>query len=142
MYIVRCPSLLHRPPPAGHAQQTHPRTLYPRIVPGSAGELDTEEAETQEWVNNLRVHAALRGESLMTACTQTMFAEQRAVTLREEQQLEARASRTADVSAMEGPDGLLHCAVLKGDHALAARAAQFLVDKRGSNVNSTDEWGR
>lgn len=104
--------------------------------------MDSEEAEAEEWVKTLRVHAALWGESLMAKCTQKLLAEQRAAALREEQQLEARASRTADVSAMEGPDGLLHCAVLKGDHALAARAAQFLVDKRGSDVNSTDEWGR
>eukprot|EP00752_Nemacystus_decipiens_P011106 g9867.t1 len=125
------------------------RTLYPRIVPGTGGgsgsnsgpEMETEEAETEEWVNTLRVGAALRGESLMAACSQS-FAEQRAASLLGEQQLEARASRTADVSQMEGPDGLLHCAVVKGEHALAARAAQFLVDKRGSNVNSRDEWGR
>lgn len=103
--------------------------------------METEEAETEEWVNTLRVSAAVRGESLMAACTQS-FAEHRAATLREDQQVEARASRTADVSQMEGPDGLLHCAVVKGEHALAARAAQFLVDKRGSNVNSRDEWGR
>lgn len=57
-------------------------------------------------------------------------------------QAEMRASRAADVSRMEGPDGLLHCAVLKGDHPLAARAAQYLVDKLGANVNSRDEWGR
>lgn len=124
------------------------RTLYPRIVPGGTGEsgtsspeMDTEETQTEEWVNSLRISAAIRGESLMAACTQS-FADQRAATLLGDQQLEARASRTADVSQMEGPDGLLHCAVLRGDHALAARAAQFLVDKRGSNVNSRDEWGR
>lgn len=103
--------------------------------------METEEAETEEWVGTLRVSAALRGESLMAACTQS-FAEHRAESLLGEQQLEARASRTADVSQMEGPDGLLHCAVVKGEHALAARAAQFLVDKRGSSVNSRDEWGR
>lgn len=103
--------------------------------------METEEAETEEWVNTLRVSAQLRGESLMAACSQS-FAQHQAAKLGEEQQLEARASRTADVSGMEGPDGLLHCAVLKGEHALAARAAQFLVDKRGSNVNSRDEWGR
>ncbi|CAM9671173.1 unnamed protein product [Hapterophycus canaliculatus] len=124
------------------------RTLYPRIVPGGTGEsgtsspeMDTEETQTEEWVNSLRISAAIRGESLMAACTQS-FTEQRAASLLGDQQLEARASRTADVSQMEGPDGLLHCAVLKGDHALAARAAQFLVDKRGSNVNSRDDWGR
>lgn len=104
--------------------------------------MESEEAETEKWVDNLRVSAALRGESLMAACTQS-FAEHRAAELLDErQQLEARASRTADVSRMEGPDGLLHCAVVKGEHALAARAAQFLVDKRGSNVNCRDEWGR
>ncbi|CAM9602245.1 unnamed protein product [Scytosiphon promiscuus] len=124
------------------------RTLYPRIVPGGTGEsgtsspeMDTEETQTEEWVNSLRISAAIRGESLMAACTQS-FAEHRAASLLGDQQLEARAARTADVSQMEGPDGLLHCAVLRGDHALAARAAQFLVDKRGSNVNSRDEWGR
>ncbi|CAM9521802.1 unnamed protein product [Ectocarpus sp. 8 AP-2014] len=97
--------------------------------------------ETEEWVNTLRVSAAIRGESLMAACSQS-FADHRTNTLLGDKQSEARASRTADVSVMEGPDGLLHCAVLRGDHALAARAAQFLVDKRGSNVNSRDEWGR
>lgn len=125
------------------------RTLYPRIVPGSAGGgaggaggcAVTEEMETEQWVDTLRVSASLRGESLMAACTQS-FAENRAATLLGEKQSEARASRTADVSEMEGPDGLLHCAVLKGDHALAARAAQFLVDKRGASVNSRDAWGR
>ncbi|CAB1113254.1 unnamed protein product [Ectocarpus sp. CCAP 1310/34] len=127
------------------------RSLYPRIVPGRVveGGLDnystpareTEEMETEEWVNTLRVSAAIRGESLMAACSQS-FAEHTTNTLLGDKQSEARASRTADVSVMEGPDGLLHCAVLRGDHALAARAAQFLVDKRGSNVNSRDEWGR
>lgn len=125
------------------------RTLYPRIVPGSAGGgaggaggcAVTEEMETEQWVDTLRVSASLRGESSMAACTQH-FVEDRAVTLLGEKQSEARASRTADVSEMEGPDGLLHCAVLKGDHALAARAAQFLVDKRGASVNSRDAWGR
>lgn len=104
--------------------------------------METEEAETEEWVNTLRVSAALRGESFMAACTQSFAEHRRAATLLGEQQLEARASRTADVSQMEGPDGLLHCAVVKGEHALAARAAQFLVDKRGSNVNCRDEWRR
>lgn len=140
------PAIMHPynlPPPP-------PRTLYPRIVPGAGGsgggsgsgpEVGTEEAETEEWVNSLR-GSVVRGESsLMASCTQS-FAEHRAATLLGDRQLEARASRTADVSQMEGPDGLLHCAVAKGEHALAARAAQFLVDKRGSNVNSRDEWGR
>lgn len=126
------------------------RTLYPRIVPGGtdggasaggSGSSVTEEMETEEWVNTLRVSASLRGESLMAACTQS-FAQGRAATLLGDKQSEARASRTADVSQMEGPDGLLHCSVLKGDHALAARAAQFLVDKKGANVNSRDQWGR
>ena len=109
---------------------------------GSPGpEMESEEAETEQWVSTLRVGAAVRGESLMAACSQS-FAEERAARLDAQAQLEARASRTADVSEMEGPDGLLHCAVLRGEHALAARAAQFLVDKRGSNVNSRDEWGR
>ncbi|CAM9319633.1 unnamed protein product [Ectocarpus sp. 6 AP-2014] len=127
------------------------RTLYPRIVPGGGVEggsdnhstpaRETEEMETEEWVNTLRVSAAIRGESLMAACSQS-FAEHKTNTLLGDKKSEARASRTADVSVMEGPDGLLHCAVLRGDHALAARAAQFLVDKRGSNVNSRDEWGR
>lgn len=134
------------------------RTLYPRIVPGStstgggsasgsasgsgsSGCPATEEMETVLWVDTLRVSAALRGESLMAACT-VNFVESSAATLLQERQSEARASRTADVSEMEGPDGLLHCSVLKGDHALAARAAQFLVDKRGASVNSRDAWGR
>lgn len=119
------------------------RTLYPRIQPEPfSGSHDIlEEVETQQWVETLRVSASLRGESLMAACTAS-FAQQRAASLRKEEQEEARASRTADVSKMEGPDGLLHCAVLKGDHPLAARAAQFLVDKGGANVNSRDEWGR
>ena len=125
------------------------RTLYPRIASGAAavgaasrrGNIITEEMETAQWVDTLRVSASIRGESLMATCTRS-FAEQRSATLLEEKQSEARACRTADVSEMEGPDGLLHCAVLRGDHALAARAAQFLVDKRGANVNSRDSWGR
>lgn len=127
------------------------RTLYPRIVPapnsgsgsprGTSSSPFTEETETEQWVNTLRVSASLRGESLMTAHTQS-FAQERAASLLVEKQSDARASRIADVSEMEGPDGLLHCAVLKGEHALAARAAQFLVDKRGANVNSRDPWGR
>ena len=128
------------------------RPLYARIVPsgtggggsgssGGSGCGATDEMETEQWVDTLRVSAALRGESLMAACTQSL-ADERAAMLLGERQCEARASRTADVSDMEGPDGLLHCAVLKGDHALAARAAQFLVDKRGANVNSRDQWGR
>lgn len=126
------------------------RPLYARIVPGGTGGSGssggsgcaaTDEMETEQWVDTLRVSASLRGESLMAACTQR-FADEMAATLLGERQSEARASRTADVSEMEGPDGLLHCAVLKGDHALAARAAQFLVDKRGASVNSRDPWGR
>ncbi|CAN0350383.1 unnamed protein product [Laminaria digitata] len=128
------------------------RPLYARIVPGGTGGggsgssggsgcAATDEMETEQWVDTLRVSASLRGESLMAACTQS-FADERAATLLGERQSDARASRTADVSEMEGPDGLLHCAVLKGDHALAARAAQFLVDKRGASVNSRDPWGR
>lgn len=127
------------------------RPLYARIVPGGTGGgsgssggsgcLATDEMETEQWVDTLRVSASLRGESLMAACTQS-FADLREATLLGDKQSEARASRTADVSEMEGPDGLLHCAVLKGDHALAARAAQFLVDKRGASVNSRDQWGR
>lgn len=124
------------------------RPLYARIVPGGTGGggsgssggsgcAATDEMETEQWVDTLRVSASLRGESLMAACTQS-FADE----MLGERQSEARASRTADVSDMEGPDGLLHCAVLKGDHALAARAAQFLVDKRGASVNSRDPWGR
>lgn len=126
------------------------RPLYARIVPGGTGGSGssggsgcaaTDEMETEQWVDTLRVSASLRGESLMAACTQS-FADEMAATLLGERQSEARASRTADVSEMDGPDGLLHCAVLKGDHALAARAAQFLVDKRGASVNSRDPWGR
>ena len=127
------------------------RPLYARIVPGGSGGgsgssggsgcLATDEMETEQWVDTLRVSASLRGESLMAACSQS-FADFRAAALLGDKQSEARASRTADISEMEGPDGLLHCAVLKGDHALAARAAQFLVDKRGASVNSRDQWGR
>lgn len=53
-----------------------------------------------------------------------------------------RATLAADVSEMEGPDGLLHCAVMRGDHSLAAGAVQKLVDRDGANVNSRDDWGR
>lgn len=125
------------------------RALYPRIAPGAAavgaassrGNATAEEIETVQWVDTLRISASIRGESLMAACTRS-FAEQRSAMQLEEKQSEARACRTPDVSEMEGPDGLLHCAVLRGDHVLAARAAQFLVDKRGANVNSRDAWGR
>lgn len=125
------------------------RTLYPRIAPGAAavgaasnrGNATAEEIETVQWVDTLRISASIRGESLMATCTRS-FAEQRSAIQLEEKQSEARACRTPDVSEMEGPDGLLHCAVLRGDHALAARAAQFLVDMRGANVNSRDAWGR
>lgn len=118
------------------------RTLYPRICPlTESGSPALEEAETQQWVESLRVNASLRGESLMAACSQSVSSV-RTADIEAQARAEARASRTADVSDMEGSDGLLHCAVLKGDHPLAARAAQFLVDKRGSNVNSQDKWGR
>lgn len=119
------------------------RTLYPRIQPEPfSGASDIlEEVETKQWIDTLRVSLGLRGETSMAACTAT-FVQQQTATLLEEQRKEARAARTADVCKMEGPDGLLHCAVLKGDHPLAARAAQFLVDKGGANVNSRDEWGR
>ena len=126
------------------------RAFYPRIVPSAAAvgvagggysAETTEETETEQWVGTLRVSASIRGESLMATCSQN-FAEQISAGLLEERQSEARACRTADVSVMEGPDGLLHCTVLRGHHALAARAAQFLVDKRGANVNSRDTWGR
>lgn len=119
------------------------RTLYPRIQPEPfSGASDIlEEVETKQWVDTLRVSAGLRGETSMAACTAT-FVQQQTAAMLEEQRKEVRAARMADVSKMEGPDGLLHCAVLKGDHPLAARAAQFLVDKGGANVNSRDEWGR
>lgn len=119
------------------------RTLYPRIQPEPfSGASDIlEEVETKQWVDTLRVSASLRGESLMGVHTVSNAQHQTTAHLGE-QQAEARASRVANVSKMEGPDGLLHCAVLKGDHPLAARAAQFLVDKLGANVNSRDEWGR
>lgn len=125
------------------------RALYPRIAAGAAavgaassrGNATAEEMETIQWVDTLRISASIRGESLMAACSRS-FAEQRSAFQLEEKKSEARACRTPDVSEMEGPDGLLHCAVLRGDHALAARAAQFLVDMRGANVNSRDAWGR
>lgn len=118
------------------------RTLYPRICPSTeSGNPVTEQTETEQWVETLRFTIPLRGECFVPAFTHVVGKERRAMLL-EEAQADVRASRAADVSNMEGSDGLLHCAVLKGNHPLAARAAQFLVDKGGASVNSRDEWNR
>ncbi|CAN0130902.1 unnamed protein product [Discosporangium mesarthrocarpum] len=92
----------------------------------------------EQWLDSVCRSASSRGEALLAAQVAKFVvtkAEHKA-------SAEGRWFMQADLSELQPSDRLLRQAVHRGNHPLAARAVQFLVDRKGANVNHRDCWQR